>query len=156
MAARIREASYGVDVTDLAGQVAVPTLVLHVRDDGVAPFEEGRRLAGLIPGAQFLPLEGRNHILNATDPAWRLFVAESRRFLSHDATPPKRRLPGLSAREREVLGLVAEGMDNDQIAGRLHLSARTVERHLSNIYVKFGVSGKAARAAAAAQFARSR
>jgi DNA-binding NarL/FixJ family response regulator len=54
-----------------------------------------------------------------------------------------------------VLALVAEGLSNEQIAARLHLSVRTVERHLSNIYVKLRVSGKAARAAAAARFSRS-
>ena len=64
-------------------------------------------------------------------------------------------LPRLSPRELEVLALVAAGLDNERIAARLYLSVRTVERHLSNIYAKLGVSGKAARAAAAARFSRS-
>jgi class 3 adenylate cyclase/DNA-binding CsgD family transcriptional regulator len=60
----------------------------------------------------------------------------------------------LSAREREVMRLVAEGLSNEEIAERLVLSIRTVERHLSNVYVKFRVSGKAARTAAAVRFSR--
>ena len=52
-----------------------------------------------------------------------------------------------------MLELVAAGLTNEVIAERLYLSVRTVERHLSNIYAKLGVSGKAARAAAAARFA---
>jgi DNA-binding CsgD family transcriptional regulator len=56
----------------------------------------------------------------------------------------------LSAREVEVLRLVAQGISNEQIAARLALSLRTVERHLSNIYLKIGVSGRSARTAATA------
>lgn len=154
MAARIREASHEVDVSHLARQVSVPTLVLHLRDDAIAPFEEGRRLAALIPGAQFVPLEGRNHIIGPYDPAWHAFVAEVRRFLATDDAPPKGGMSSLTTREREVLRLVATGLDNEEVAGRLYLSVRTVERHLSNVYAKLGVSGKAARAGAAALFAR--
>jgi class 3 adenylate cyclase/DNA-binding CsgD family transcriptional regulator len=62
----------------------------------------------------------------------------------------------MSIRELDVLALVAEGHTNDEIAARLYLSVRTVERHLSNIYAKLRVSGKAARAAAAARFTASR
>lgn len=59
-----------------------PTLVLHARGDGVATFGEGRKLAALIPGAQFVPLEGRNHVLLESEPAWPRFVEEVRRFLA--------------------------------------------------------------------------
>ena len=68
--------------------------------------------------------------------------------------PARSELPAFSNRELEVLELVASGLNNEQIASRLYISARTVERHLSNIYFKLGVSGTAARAAAAARFAR--
>ena len=63
-------------------------------------------------------------------------------------------MEALSPREIEVLGLVAAGLTNEEIAERLFLSIRTVERHLSNIYGKLQVSGKAARAAAAASYSR--
>jgi LuxR family transcriptional regulator, maltose regulon positive regulatory protein len=56
---------------------------------------------------------------------------------------------GLTAREVEVLRLVARGRSNQEIAGELVLSVRTVERHIANIYEKIGASGRAARAAAA-------
>jgi predicted ATPase/DNA-binding CsgD family transcriptional regulator len=50
---------------------------------------------------------------------------------------------GLSPREVEVLGLVAEGLTNAQVAQRLFLSPRTVQRHLNSIYHKLGVSSRA-------------
>ena len=56
---------------------------------------------------------------------------------------------GLTAREVEVLRLVARGRSNQEIATELVLSVRTVERHIANIYDKIGASGRAARAAAA-------
>lgn len=58
----------------------------------------------------------------------------------------------LSARELEVLGLVGEGKTNRQIAEELYLSVRTVDRHVSRIFDKLGVSS---RAAAASLLARS-
>jgi DNA-binding CsgD family transcriptional regulator len=153
-AVRIRYARNHDEVTREASEVASPTLVVHARDDALAPFSEGRLLATLIPGARLVPLESRNHVLLADEPAWAHFRAELRAFLGATEAPARDGLPELSDRELEVLALVAEGLNNEEIAARLYLSVRTVERHLSNIYLKLGVSGKAARAAAAARFSR--
>ena len=81
-AARIRDANESVDITSLLPEIDIPTLVLHVRDDGIVPFEEGRRLAALIPDARFVPLEGRNHLMLEDEPAWPRFVEEVNRFLT--------------------------------------------------------------------------
>jgi DNA-binding NarL/FixJ family response regulator len=62
---------------------------------------------------------------------------------------------GLSAREAEIIALVARGRTNKEVADELVLSVRTVERHLHNVYGKLGVSGPSARAAAAATLART-
>jgi predicted ATPase/DNA-binding CsgD family transcriptional regulator len=51
---------------------------------------------------------------------------------------------GLSSREVEVLGLVAEGLTNAQVAERLFVSPRTVHRHLNSVYRKLGVSSRTA------------
>ncbi len=64
------------------------------------------------------------------------------------STPGPRRGPGvLTARETEVLRLVAAGLTNHTIAGELFLSEKTVARHLSNIYPKLGVASRTAAAA---------
>jgi len=152
-ALRIYDALAESDATELLPRVQAPTLVLHARGDQVVPFEEGRRIAAVVPSARLITLESRNHLLLADEPAWQTFIAEVREFLG--ARPgPAGALTDLSRRERDVMTLVAEGLSNEQIAERLFLSVRTVERHLSNVYAKLRVSGKAARAAAAARFSQ--
>jgi pimeloyl-ACP methyl ester carboxylesterase/DNA-binding CsgD family transcriptional regulator len=143
------------DATELLPHVTAPTLVLHARDDLVVPFEEGRRIAAAVPSARLIPLDSRNHILLGHEPAWQVFLGEVRSFLGAQPLAPAPVLD-LSERERDVMALVAEGLSNEAIAERLVLSVRTVERHLSNVYVKLRVSGKAARAAAAARFSQAR
>lgn len=54
---------------------------------------------------------------------------------------------GLTGREAEVLRLIAAGLSNKDIASALHLSVKTVSRHLSNIFTKIGVSSRAAATA---------
>jgi DNA-binding NarL/FixJ family response regulator len=51
---------------------------------------------------------------------------------------------GLTAREVEVLQLVAEGLTDAEVAERLYLSRRTVSTHLTSIYNKLGVGSRAA------------
>src|SRR5438093_364550 len=144
VAHRLRQMFGTIDVTRICPRVRAPTLVMHARDDGVVPFEEGRLLASLIPGARFVPLEGRNHMLLPGEPAFQTFFEELRRFLA-SADVSGARGPAaagaqadasiaiLTNREREVMALVADGRTNAEIATALFLSARTVERHLSNV-----------------------
>ncbi|MCI4364215.1 MAG: alpha/beta fold hydrolase [Thermoplasmata archaeon] len=63
-----------IDVRDLLARVSVPTLVLHAKADRVVPFEQGRQLAAMIPGAKFIPLESENHVLLENEPAWTQFL----------------------------------------------------------------------------------
>jgi DNA-binding NarL/FixJ family response regulator len=60
---------------------------------------------------------------------------------------PREKPGGLTARELEVLSLVARGASNRQIASALFISEHTVARHLSNIFVKLGVASRSAAAA---------
>jgi pimeloyl-ACP methyl ester carboxylesterase/DNA-binding CsgD family transcriptional regulator len=143
-----RIARHQVDVTGLLPGIAAPTLVLHAEGDRVAP-EWGPKLAAQIPDARLVMLESRNHVLLADEPAWEVFRREVARFLAEDR--PAVSATNLSDREREILLLAAEGLDNVAIAERLTLSVRTVERHFQNVYLKLGLSGRSARAAAVAR-----
>jgi pimeloyl-ACP methyl ester carboxylesterase len=153
VAARLWKSRVDIDVSDAARRATQPALVVHARKDRVIPYEEGRRLASLLPNARLVTLDTDNHVLQEDEPAWEVFLSEVRAFLGDEA--PAGDLAELSERERDVLELVAAGMSNEQIAERLSLSPRTVERHLSNIYAKLRLSGKSARAAAAARFSRA-
>jgi pimeloyl-ACP methyl ester carboxylesterase/DNA-binding CsgD family transcriptional regulator len=148
----VYEARDRINVVDLASQVTTPTLVAHAREDRVVPVEEGRLLAARIPDARFVLLESANHILLSDEPAWRTFGSELRAFLGAEPASTGGEVTTLSPRELDVLELVAAGLTNEAIAERLCLSVRTVERHLSNVYAKLRVSGKAGRAAAAVRF----
>ena len=80
-AARLLESWAEIDVSDEARLVTAPTLVFHARDEIRVPLEQGRRLASLIPGARFVPLASRNHLLRADEPAWEQFLGEVEAFL---------------------------------------------------------------------------
>ena len=80
--ARILLVEDDIDVRPLLAQVKVPTLVMHVRDDAVQPFEVGRKLAAGIPGARFVALEGQNHLLLEHEGAAKRFFDEVELFLA--------------------------------------------------------------------------
>jgi class 3 adenylate cyclase/pimeloyl-ACP methyl ester carboxylesterase len=80
-AARIQLAIDNIDITQELSRISAPTLVLHVRGDARAPFEEGRRMAASIPNARFVPLEGRNHYLLDGEPAQARFLRELEDFM---------------------------------------------------------------------------
>jgi pimeloyl-ACP methyl ester carboxylesterase/DNA-binding CsgD family transcriptional regulator len=143
-ALRIVNSYYGIDVRGAAPAVRCPTLVFHARGDRRVPFEEGRRIAGLIPDARFVPLESVNHILLPHEPAYREFFAGLRDFL-----PPA---PGAAAlsefgsltpREAQILERIARGHDNARIASELGVSAKTVRNNVTKIFDKLGVATRA-------------
>ena len=80
-AVRYSEAVAGIDVTGLLDKVTVPTLVMHARDEVRVPFENGRRMAAGIPGARFVALQSRNHLILEDEPAYSAFRDEIRSFL---------------------------------------------------------------------------
>jgi pimeloyl-ACP methyl ester carboxylesterase/DNA-binding CsgD family transcriptional regulator len=147
-----------VDIQGELRRVTAPTLILQALGDRATSFDNAVEIAGLIPGARLVPLDSRNHILLADEPAWGVFVDEVRAFLEPDrragAPEPGSSAEQLSERELDVLREAAEGKSNHEIAVSLGLSVRTVERHLSNAYGKLGVTGKAARAGAVAEVLR--
>ena len=124
-------------------QVRVPTLVLHARDDAVVPVSEGRLLASGIPGAEFVELDSRNHVLLEDEPAWGRFQEAVLEFLGPGQGSGAAVFESLSAREREVLALMGDGLGNADIAARLKISDKTVRNHASNIFDKLGVWSRA-------------
>jgi pimeloyl-ACP methyl ester carboxylesterase/DNA-binding CsgD family transcriptional regulator len=143
IAARLLETRAQVENTAELGQVRVPTLVLHARNDEVVSIEEGRLLAAGIPGAEFVELDSRNHVLLEHEPAWERFreavLSFTQRGIESAASP----FSALSVRERQILSLMAEGLSNIEIGERLVISEKTVRNHVTNVFDKLGVWSRA-------------
>ncbi|MHC1557962.1 alpha/beta fold hydrolase [Actinomycetospora sp. C-140] len=147
-------ATYAFDVRTELGRITAPTLVVHRRDDRAIGFDLGREVAAAIPDATFVALEGNDHLpwrgdASAVLRAWSdvLPGAAVPAPAASAATPAS----VLSARELEVLRLVAQGLADREIARRLDLSPHTVHRHLANIRTKLGLPSRAAATAYAAR-----
>jgi pimeloyl-ACP methyl ester carboxylesterase/DNA-binding CsgD family transcriptional regulator len=146
MGARIMEFRMGIDVVDLLPRVAVPTLVMHARAEEAVPLSQGRLVASSIPGARFVELDSRNHILLEAEPAWQRFKEE---VLAFTGRPAEGAEDGdavfslLSPREREILGKIAEGCTNIEIGRQLFISEKTVRNHVTRIFEKLGVRSRA-------------
>lgn len=80
-ACRLYKVFSQLDVRHLLADLAIPTLILHAREDGIVKFSEGQELASRIRGARFVPLESRNHLLLQNEPAWDAFISEVGAFL---------------------------------------------------------------------------
>lgn len=144
-AARTLAAFGHIDVSNRAEKINCPTLVLHARGDARVPFEEGRLMAGLIPGARFVPLESRNHVLLEDEPAFAYGFGEVSAFLNEhqNAGHHQQAFPGLTPGERELVELLAHGLDNLQIAAHLDLREKTVRNKVSAVFDKLEVATRA-------------
>jgi DNA-binding CsgD family transcriptional regulator len=146
-------AMFESDVTELLPNVRVPVLVIHPRGYPVIADEESRRLAAAIPGARLVLIDGASSRGDADQgiKAIESFLAAIVHDNEADSAGLTERPGGqtvagsarLSARELEVLRLLAAGKSNQQIADELVISLNTVARHVSNIFDKTGVANRA-------------
>ena len=137
------------DVTGAAPMVQAECLLVHNADDPLKPPKAASNLARLIPNARLLITSGGRWSRDDST------TNEIRRFLGGEEIPtqpsPNRATPSanfgpearkLSQRETEILGYVASGATNQEIADALTLSKATIARHLANLYVKLGVHNR--------------
>jgi len=146
IAARLLQSRAEVDVFRYLHQVRVPTLVIHAQDDEVVPLAAGRQLAAEIPGAEFLQLDSRNHILLENEPAWDRFKSAVLEFTGRPAGGATAEDPifsVLSDRERQILAGIAAGQSNVEIGKALFISDKTVRNHVTRIFEKLGISSRA-------------
>jgi pimeloyl-ACP methyl ester carboxylesterase/DNA-binding CsgD family transcriptional regulator len=137
------------NVADELPKVKAPTLVIHNKQFPV-DLAISREIASRIPNARLAAVESLESV-----------IAEIEAFLrpeepAPDSAPPEAASPtgdplGLSAREIEVLRLVAAGKSNRQIADELMIATNTVDRHVSHILAKIGAANRAEAAAYAAK-----
>jgi pimeloyl-ACP methyl ester carboxylesterase/DNA-binding CsgD family transcriptional regulator len=152
MAADLLDLTYAYDVRDVLPLLTAPTLIVHREHDRAVPLKHGRAMAALVPDAELVVVPGDAHLpwQGDADPVLAA-IAPFLGMPAHRSPAPARRVEELSAREREVLRLVAEGLSDAEIGARLVLSPHTVHRHVANIRRKLGLRSRSAAAAAAAR-----
>lgn len=141
-ALRLVRAFAALDARAALPGIRCPTLVLHCRGDARVPFEEGRYLAAAIAGARFEPLDSHNHVPLLGEPAFERAMELIDGFLptaGSGAPMPA----GLGTRERELLELVARGLDNAQIGAHLGVADKTVRNRVSALFDTLGVENRA-------------
>lgn len=139
-----------LDLSEEVPGVRCPALILHPRQGLAIPYEEGRRLAALLPGARFVPYDSENQFPLENDATWRPMCDEINAFLGFgqdDPVGPLLSPPGaaaLTTRHREVLHAISQGHTDKEIARLLGLSPRTVEMHVARILAALECSSRSA------------
>jgi DNA-binding CsgD family transcriptional regulator/pimeloyl-ACP methyl ester carboxylesterase len=142
------------DVTGLLHSLTLPVVVMHPREFSLIGVASARKLAAEIHDSRMLIFEGSSLsptrgdldgvVTAIRDVLREVELPTTEEAAASRATPQEveRVADGLSARELEVLRLVARGLSNREIADVLVISPRTVERHIENIYAKIGVNNR--------------
>jgi DNA-binding CsgD family transcriptional regulator len=138
-----------VVLTARAGPRGAPPEVPEVPDDRPTVLVTPEASARLIRRALNAGIGGVvlvDHVHRALGPTVRAVTAEQvclPRLLQRHASKPR-----LTAREKQILGMIVLGMSNAEIAGRLHVTESTVKSHVSATLSKLGVSSRSEAAAA--------
>lgn len=142
VAAQLFNVFQSFNVCEQARSIDQPVLVVHQRRDSMIPFEQGQRMAGLLPNAQFLPLEGTNHMMTPDEPSWDSFMTAIHAFLADEKASTGNRLEALTTREHAVLDRIARGLSNGEIADNLCISEKTVRNHITHIFAKLDIRNR--------------
>jgi pimeloyl-ACP methyl ester carboxylesterase/DNA-binding CsgD family transcriptional regulator len=131
-------------------RVTRPALVIQLAREQVIDPQTVVGIAGEIRGSEFVSIDSSNHIPLEDEPGWEQFKAVFARHVAGGAARPASATPvdphaleQLSKREREILGRIARGLSNQQIADGLFISEKTVRNHITSIFDKLGVSSRA-------------
>lgn len=131
-------------VVDTSPHVAVLVLSMDEHDDRVFGALEAGARGYLVKGADRAELVRAIRSVAAGEAIFGPAVA--RRLMTYFANRPNLApavFPELTDREREVLDLIARGLANAEITARLGLSPKTIRNHISNIFSKLQVAGRA-------------
>ena len=79
--AMFREMFDEMDVSDLLKDISIPTLIVHSDQDSIAPLSEGKFLASRIPGARYVKLKSKNHMLFGNEPDFPKFINSIKEFV---------------------------------------------------------------------------
>jgi DNA-binding CsgD family transcriptional regulator/pimeloyl-ACP methyl ester carboxylesterase len=135
------DASGAIDVTGELGGVRAPAMVLHRQAANQIPVEVSRGLAASLSGARLVELPGTTPTLFLEDQANDLRLITG--FVTGVPSAVPAAKGALTARETQVLRLLAGGDSNGEIAQELGIAVHTVERHLANLYRKIEARGRA-------------
>ena len=174
----IGESGSGTGAIEMAGRRRPDVVVMDVRMEGMDGFEATRKIMAQYPdmavilytahGERGLLAEGldcgaRGYVLKDAPPDDIVRavkrVAEGGAYvdptLASELVSPKatERLPALSGREREILGLLADGNSNPEIAAKLFISPETVRTHVRNAMAKLEADTRTQAVALALRYA---
>ncbi len=130
-------------------EIRVPTLVIQIAREQVIDPRTVTGIAGEIPGSQFVSIDSSNHILLEDEPGWQEFKKVFAQHVPgaaaapHRSTDARERIAQLSNREQKILGEIAKGLSNREIAEGLFISEKTVRNHITSVFDKLGVSSRA-------------